>query len=166
MAFGISFPLIEAVYDYFVSYVLKAIHWFSTVDVFFVKNIPMALSEVFVLFCAVYFLRFVIVEKQAKHYLRFGFCLLLFFALKLFLDFVSFGKPETLLVQNFKQKTLIDTRNGRSVFYLDENSNLQNIENYIISPYISSRRIKKYEVVKIPENIKQITINNQKFIVD
>ena len=166
IAFGGSFRFIELVYDYFVDYLLKAIHWFSGVDWAFSKGIGISVAEVFILLSAAYFLRFVLVKKQSRHLLNFGYALLLFFALRLIINIVNFKKSETVMVQNFKQKTLIDTRNGQSVFYLNQNSDVQKAENYIISPYVSSRRIRNYKVVKIPEDVKQITIKNRNFRIN
>lgn len=158
IAFNFNFNLLYELYDWCTLKFLDFIHWFSGFDSLFFKNISMSVLEVLVLFAGVYLLRFLLLKFNLKNVMSFGFVMLLFFVLKISLDAKAFGKDEVLVHQYFKEK-MISVKNKDNVyFWINENADQAKIEQYIIDPYLTSRRTHKVFIEKIPENSAGVRI--------
>lgn len=162
-AFKIEFSWLNVFYDGLVSGLLKTIHWFSVMDFAFFKNIPMTLSEVLILFSAIYFLRNILLKKEIKSMLVFGFMMFTFFAVRIGLNFYDYEKDEVLVVNYFKQKVLILKEKDCAVFYVDENTDCDKIRKSVVDPYLSSRRVQLFEYKRIPKKSKTVLINDKRF---
>lgn len=162
-AFKFDFLLINQFYDILVSFLLKTIHWFSAMDFAFFKNIPMTLLEVLILFSAIYFLRNILLKKEIKSTLVFGFLIFVFFAVRTGLNFYNYEKDEVLVVNYFKQKILILKEKDFTVFYVDENADSDKVRKSVVDPYLSSRRVKLFEYKHIPKNSKTVLINGMQY---
>lgn len=153
IAFGMKYLLIFQIFDSFILYVLKAIHWFSNFESLMNKNIPLNILEVGVLLLGIYFLKFLIKDFfNLKYLLRFSFCLLLFFGLRIGFNYYNFEREEVLVHHFYKEKIISIKKKNQLVFWLNENKNEEKIKDFVINPYLVSRRISDYDVKYYPED--------------
>ncbi|AIL44090.1 ComEC/Rec2 family competence protein [Elizabethkingia anophelis] len=139
--------IINLLYDQLIVHLLKLIHLFAEADFLFFEDIPVSLPEVVLLFVLLYLLRFLITERSNKRVLQFGFSLLFFLLLRLGLNIHAFHQEEFLSHQYFDQKIFSVRKHSKVVFFFADNPNKNKIENYLVKPYIVSRRIKNYEII-------------------
>lgn len=139
--------VINFLYDQLIIHLLEIIHFFAQADFLFFTDIPMSLPEVIFLFVLLYLLRFLIKERRNRRVLQFGFVVCFFFLLRFGLNIHAFHKEEFLSHQYFNQKILSVRKNSKVVFFFADNPNKNKIENYLVKPYVVSRRIKNYEII-------------------
>ena len=149
-AFKLEFSWLSFIYEKLVDFLLKSIHFFADQDWFFIKNIPLNWGELIILFVVIFLLRGLFLH-QSKTMLRFLGIALLFFMVRIIVDFYQFKKTETLVVENFNQKTIIQKEGNRAIFWVDKKSNNEMLKRSIIEPYITSRRIERYEIKVDPK---------------
>lgn len=153
IAFGMKYFLVFQAFDAFILYVLKAIHWFSSFESLMNRNISLNILEVSVLFSAIYFLKFIIKDFfNLKDLLRFSFCILMFFGLRIGFDYYSFERKEIIVHHFYKEKIISVKNKNQLVFWLDENKNEEKIKDFIIKPYLVSIRLNDYQIKYIPED--------------
>ncbi|WP_082017289.1 ComEC/Rec2 family competence protein [Kaistella jeonii] len=162
-AFSLQFTFLNLIYDFCVTYTLKVIHFFADIDFAFYKIIPLTLLEVFVSFIIIYLLRFAILKFNVKNLLRVTYFVLTFIALRLVLNFKANQIDEILAHQYFKEAVISVKSNNKVQFIMRENSNPEKIEQYVIEPYLTSRRTKNFEIVQIPKSVHQVNINGVKY---
>jgi len=162
-AFSLQFSFLNLIYDFCVSYILKVIHFFATIEFAFYKTIPFTLLEAVVVFIIIYFLRFLIVKFNGKNMLRVAYFLLLFIVLRVVLNFKAKEIDEVLIHQYFKEKVISVKNQDKVQFIMHENLNRDKIEQYVIEPYLTSRRTKNFEVIQIAKTIDQIKIDGVKY---
>ena len=162
-AFSLQFSFLNLIYDFCVSYTLKVIHFFATIEFAFYKTIPFTLLEAVVVFIIIYFLRFLIVKFNGKNMLRVAYFLLLFIVLRVVLNFKAKEIDEVLIHQYFKEKVISVKNQDKVQFIMHENLNRDKIEQYVIEPYLTSRRTKNFEVIEIAKSIDQIKIGGVKY---
>ena len=139
--------VINFLYDQLIIHLLKLIHFFAQAEFLFFDDIPMFLPEVVLLFVLLYLLRFLIKERNNRRVLQFCFVVCFFFLLRLGLNIHAFHKEEFLSHQYFNQKIFSVRKNGKVVFFFADNLDKNKIENYLVKPYVVSRRIKNYEII-------------------
>lgn len=159
-AFKIEFSWLSFIYEKLVDFLLKSIHFFADQDWFFIKNIPLNWVELIILFVVIFLLRGLFLH-QSKTMLRFLGIALLFFMVRIIVDFYQFKKTETLVVENFNQKTIIQKEGNRAIFWVDKKSNNEMLKRYIIEPYIASRRIERYEIKVDPKGFSEVKIRSE-----
>ena len=162
-AFSLQFSFLNLIYDFCVSYTLKVIHFFATIEFAFYKTIPFTLLEAVVVFIIIYFLRFLIVKFNGKNMLRVAYFLLIFMVLRVVLNFKAKEIDEVLIHQYFKEKVISVKNQDKVQFIMHENLNRDKIEQYVIEPYLTSRRTKNFEVIEIAKSIDQIKIGGVKY---
>lgn len=162
-AFSLQFSFLNLIYDFCVSYILKVIHFFATIEFAFYKTIPFTLLEAVVVFIIIYFLRFLIVKFNGKNMLRVAYFLLIFMVLRVVLNFKAKEIDEVLIHQYFKEKVISVKNQDKVQFIMHENLNRDKIEQYVIEPYLTSRRTKNFEVIQIAKSIDQIKIDGVKY---
>ena len=166
ISFSLQFGILNLIYDYFVSVVLKIIHVFAEVDLVFFKNIPITLMEVIAAFIIVYFLRFLIVKFNVKNGLRVIYFVLIFAALRFSLNYKA-DHIEEVLVHQYYNQSILSVKNGKEItFVMKENLPLEKIENYIINPYLTSRRMSTYKISLIPKNVHTVKIGEVFYRLD
>ena len=150
--FGIKASGLFEFYDILVSNVLKLIQWFAGFQSVFSKNIPFSLAEVVAATVALYYLRFLILKVEWKSILRFlsafGVLLVLHFGLNQYYS----TKDEVMIHHHFKEKYISVKEKNHVTFWLPEKADLEKIEKYVIDPYLTSRRTRKYTLQKLPPN--------------
>ncbi|WP_374440724.1 ComEC/Rec2 family competence protein [Epilithonimonas sp.] len=152
ITFGFNnIPFIYKGFDVFVQYILKLIHWFSSFESLMKRNIPLNIWELIILLLTVYFLKFLIKDFfNPKHLLRFGFCLLAFFAVRISFNLYQYNKEEITFHDFYKEKIVSVKDKDHVVFWMNENKNKDKIQDFIINPYLTSRRIKDFKINYFP----------------
>ena len=158
---NLDFVLISVIYDFTIQILLEMIHWFADFDFVFFENIPLNLAEVFALFAIVYFLKFILIKFNFKNFSNLVLLILIFFSLRISFNIIENQKDEVLL-HHYKKETVVSLKQGNKVvFYKTDSENNYKIQQYIINPYISDRRVKNVEVVHFPPLAKAVKINNK-----
>ncbi|WP_333854199.1 ComEC/Rec2 family competence protein [Epilithonimonas sp.] len=152
IAFGFSnIPVIYKGFDVFVEYILKLIHWFSNFESLMTRNISLNIFELSILLLVIYFLKFLIKDFfNPKNLLRFGFCLLTFFVVRISFNLYQYNKEEMLVHGFYKEKIISIKDKDQVVFWMKENKNEDKIRDFVINPYLTSRRIKDFKINYIP----------------
>lgn len=159
LVFKIDFSLFNLIYDFMVNTLLSAIKWFANLDFAFFKNIPMTLLEASLLLLSFYFLRDVLLKKDFKSAVRFSYGMLIFFALRISLNFYHYQRDEVLATNYFRDNVLVSKHLGEAVFYIREKSKPDKIEKYIVEPYLNSRRIKDFKIETVDDSISDVNID-------
>lgn len=152
IAFGFSnIPVIYKGFDVFVEYILKLIHWFSNFESLMTRNISLNIFELSILLLVIYFLKFLIKDFfNPRNLLRFGFCLLAFFVVRISFNLYQYNKEEMLVHGFYKEKIVSIKDKDHAIFWMKENKNEDKISDFVINPYLTSRRIKDFKINYIP----------------
>lgn len=164
IAFGMKYLLVYQIFDTFILYVLKAIHWFSGFESLMNKNISLNLLEMSALFLGIYCLKFLIKDIfNLKYLLRFSFCVLLFFGLRIGFNTYNYEKKEVLVHSFYKDKIISVKDKDQIVFWLKDHKNEEKIKDFVINPYLISRRVKDYQVNYYPEDAETFVFEGNKY---
>ena len=166
LGFGFEISWLNALYDSGVQLVLKVIHFFASLDVFFFKNIPMHWSEVIVLFSMIYFLRRFLTRHHLKSLIKVGFLVILFLMLRIGFNYYENSQSEILVHEFFKEKIISVKEKDKVVFFVKNSKNLEKQKKYIIEPYLVARRVNDFKIIFVPQNVKFLVINEKKYSVE
>jgi len=166
LGFGFDISWLNALYDSGVQLVLKVIHFFASLDVFFFKNIPMHWSEVIVLFSMIYFLRRFLTRHHLKSLIKVGFLVILFLMLRIGFNYYENSQSEILVHEFFKEKIISVKEKDKVVFFVKNSKNLEKQKKYIIEPYLVARRVNDFKIVFVPQNVKFLVINEKNYSVE
>ena len=166
LGFGFKISWLNALYDSGVQLVLKVIHFFASLDVFFFKNIPMHWSEVIVLFSMIYFLRRFLTRHHLKSLIKVGFLVILFLMLRIGFNYYENSQSEILVHEFFKEKIISVKEKDKVVFFMKNSKNLEKQKKYIIEPYLVARRVNNFKIIFVPQNVKFLVINEKKYSVE
>ena len=166
LGFGFDISWLNALYDSGVQLVLKVIHFFASLDVFFFKNIPMHWSEVIVLFSMIYFLRRFLTRHHLKSLIKVGFLVILFLMLRIGFNYYENSQSEILVHEFFKEKIISVKEKDKVVFFVKNSKNLEKQKKYIIEPYLVARRVNDFKIVFVPQNVKSLFINEKNYSVE
>ncbi|MPS73872.1 MAG: ComEC family competence protein [Chryseobacterium sp.] len=161
-----NIPFLYRGFDVFVEYILKLIHWFSGFESLMTKNIPLNIIELSILLLTIYFLKFLIKDIfNPKNLLRLGFCLLAFFAVRISFNIYQYNKEEMLVHSFYKEKVVSVKDKGRVVFWMKENKNEDKIRDFVINPYLISRRIKDFKINYIPMDSGAFVYQGKQYVI-
>ena len=165
IAFGFSnIPFLYKAFDVFVEYILKLIHWFSNFESLMTRNISLNIFELSILFLVIYFLKFLIKDFfNPRNLLRFGFCLLTFFVMRISSNLYQYNKEEMLVHGFYKEKIISIKDKEHAIFWMKENKNEDKISDFVINPYLTSRRIKDFKINYIPADSQYFFYQGNKF---
>ena len=166
LGFGFEISWLNALYDSGVQLVLKVIHFFASLDVFFFKNIPMHWSEVIVLFSMIYFLRRFLTRHHLKSLIKVGFLVILFLMFRIGFNYYENSQSEILVHEFFKEKIISVKEKDKVVFFVKNSKNLEKQKKYIIEPYLVARRVNDFKIIFVPQNVKFLVINEKKYSVE
>lgn len=138
------------IYQFFTDGLLSLIHWFANQDFAFHTLIPMTLVEVLCLFVVVYFLRAMLKKWSIQTVIPVMVLMICFLALRWGLNEFNLNKNEVIVVQNFKNKVIIDKNREKIKVYVAPKSDTIPIKKFIIDPYLISRRAIQYQMVNAP----------------
>jgi len=163
ISMSVSFGWLSAIYDELITFTLKVIHFFADADSLMQRMIPLTLLEVLLLYLLFYFLRFAIQKFSIKNWFRIIYFVLIFVSLRFMLNYRAEQLDEVLVHQFFKEK-IISVKEGKSVhFYCSENVSQEKIRQYIVEPYLTSRRTKNFSVTIVPSNISLLNLQGQQY---
>ena len=166
LGFGFDISWLNTLYDSGVQLVLKVIHFFASLDVFFFKNIPMHWSEVIVLFSMIYFLRRFLTRHHLKSLIKVGFLVILFLMLRIGFNYWENSQSEILVHEFFKEKIISVKEKDKVVFFVKNSKNLEKQKKYIIEPYLVARRVNDFKIIFVPQNVKFLVINEKNYSVE
>ena len=166
LGFGFDISWLNTLYDSGVQLVLKVIHFFASLDVFFFKNIPMHWSEVIVLFSMIYFLRRFLTRHHLKSLIKVGFLVILFLMLRIGFNYYENSQSEILVHEFFKEKIISVKEKDKVVFFVKNSKNLEKQKKYIIEPYLVARRVNDFKIIFVPQNVKFLVINEKNYSVE
>ncbi|MBS1549406.1 MAG: ComEC/Rec2 family competence protein [Bacteroidetes bacterium] len=148
LGLGIELSIVNIIFDWVIGVLLKVIHFFATKDWAFQENIPMFFIEVILLFFALYFLRFALLKKESRSFIHMSWVLLFFLFLRMGLNWNYEQMNETISLQNKKQNIILEKKNTIVYVFVEDNTEIEPLKKYILNPYLSSRRISQYKIVK------------------
>ena len=166
IGFSVQFSWLNLIYDKVVIFTLKIIHWFADFDFAFHKMLPMTFLEVLVAFAVVWFLRFAILKPKLKTVSKVVYFLLIFFALRLLLNYKAAEIDEVLEHSYFKEKIVSVKKDRKVVFVLKEKSNSEKVQQYIIEPYLTARRVHDFEIKILPKGVNEVQIEGKNYDFD
>lgn len=166
IGFSVQFIWLNFIYDKVVLLTLKMIHWFADIDFAFHRMIPMTFLEVSVAFTVVWFLRFAILKPKLKTISKVVYFLLLFFALRLLLNYKAAQIDEVLEHYYFKEKIVSVKKDRKVVFILREQSDYEKVQQYIIEPYLTARRVSNFEIKILPKGVNEVQIEGKNYYFD
>lgn len=152
-----------SVYDAFVLFTLKVIHFFGALDFAFSKMIPMTFLEVAVAFAIVFCLRSALLKFNIKNTMRVVYFTLIFVALRFLLNYKAAQIDEVLEHHYFKQKIISVKSKDEVQFVVKENVQLEKAQQYIMEPYLTSRRTRNYKITVLPNSTEFIKINGRDY---
>jgi len=159
-----NIPFIYKGFDVFVECVLKLIHWFSSFESLMTRNISLNIWELIILLLTVYFLKYLIQDfLNPKNLLRFGFCLLLFFAVRISFSIFNYNKEEMLVHSYYKEKIVSVKDKDQVTFWMKSNKNEDKIRGFVINPYLTSRRIKGFKINYIPSDSEAFVYQGKQY---
>ncbi|MGX9986124.1 ComEC/Rec2 family competence protein [Soonwooa purpurea] len=165
-AFNLEYSWLNILYDTFVDILLKFIHWFATLDFLMFENIGFSLLEVVLALIVVYFLRFVLIKRDLRHLLNFGFTILLFWLINLGVNFYHFKKDEVLKIELFKNNIVLIKEKSNVLVLLKEGSDIDSVKKFLVNPYLSFRRIKECKIIMISEAVSGINYQGKYYKID
>ncbi len=163
---GVQLEFLIKIFDFLVLKLLDVIHFFSVKDWAFQENISMSLVEVLLLMVILFLLKPILEKKSSKQMIKISCLIILFLGFRWTLDFYFLEKNEVLTLKNRKKNILIVKENKKIFFYVHPEMDRRQLEKYIIQPYLSSRRMKDYEVGLLPSEVSNVLINGKLYPLD
>lgn len=161
IGFNLDFEIINWCYDFVIKILLEIIHWFADFDAVFFENIPLSLAEVFLLFGVICFLKFMLDKLSFRNVSNVILAITLFFIVRISFNLFENQKDE-FLAHHYKKENIISIKKGNKViFWLNSSHDKDKIQQYIINPYVSSRRIKSLEIKNFPASTKMVKFEDE-----
>ncbi|AZA75671.1 ComEC/Rec2 family competence protein [Chryseobacterium indoltheticum] len=161
IGFNVDIGTINLIYDFIINILLKVIHWFADFDAIFFENIPLNLAEVFVLFGIIYFLKFMLDKINFRTVSNVILAVAVFFIVRVSFNIIE-NQEDEFLVHHYKKENIISMKKGnRVIFWMKSSDDKDKIQQYIINPYVSSRRIKNLEIKNFPASAKMVRFKGE-----
>ncbi|AZA62283.1 ComEC/Rec2 family competence protein [Chryseobacterium indoltheticum] len=161
IGFNVDIGTINLIYDFIINILLKVIHWFADFDAVFFENIPLNLAEVFVLFGIIYFLKFMLDKINFRTVSNVILAVAVFFIVRVSFNIIE-NQEDEFLVHHYKKENIISMKKGnRVIFWMKSSDDKDKIQQYIINPYVSSRRIKNLEIKNFPASAKMVRFKGE-----
>lgn len=165
-SFNIYWGFVDVVYDFFIDWLLKLIHFFASADSFYHDNISFGLVEVLICLLGFYYLRGFIQKFTYKNIINLSFVILLFFGVRILINFYYARKDEVVLVENFKDKILIIKEKEQVLFIIRDSIKEEYLRKSVINPYLTARRVRDYKVISTEKGVTTIIYNKRKYNLD
>lgn len=161
IAIGMNISVINTIYDAMIHVLLDVIHWFADFDGLFFESIPMNQMEVLLLLVIIYLMRWIIIRSDFKNSMRFTMAVFIFFIVRFSFNIIECNKEEVLVQDFYKNKVLL-VKNGNAVcFWIKDHTEKDKVLQYIIKPYIASRRIHSVEIKIFPEHVQKVVYHGK-----
>lgn len=161
IGFNLDFEIINLSYDFVIKILLDVIHWFAGFDAVFFGNIPLNLAEVSVLFGIIYFLKFMLDKINFRNISNVILVVIIFFIVRISFNLFENQKDE-FLIHHYKKEHIVSVKKGNKViFWMNSSEDKNKIQQYIINPYVSSRKIKSLEIKNFPASVKMVKFDGE-----
>ncbi len=160
---GIEINFLHQAYDYSVQKLLDVIHGFASLDKGFSENIAMHWSETVLVLGIVFLAGLYLRYRRPKTSLWLAFSVSLFIMMRVGMDLYYGTKSEQLVHSHYSQKIVSVKTGNQVVFFIPDNAEEEKLRKYLINPYLTSRRTKKFEIMKVPKNVSSVSWNGRTF---
>ncbi|MDY3547663.1 ComEC/Rec2 family competence protein [Riemerella anatipestifer] len=160
---GIYWGWLSFAYDWLIKALLWLIGFFGKIEVGYFQDIPLNVWEMVALMIGLYFAREVLVRFRWVGFLRLMFSVLLFLGIKLWLDIRAYHDKEARWHHHYQAKVFSVLDKGKVCFWVSDTDDLRSVENYLIKPYIISKRAKSYEVKTMSKDVNEVIFNGKKY---
>lgn len=147
---GLEFSFLVMVYDFLIKILLKCIHFFANFEAMFFQNIAFNLTEVLALFGVIYLLRIVIIRFNIRRLAIWGSAVVSFYILRVSFNIYENGKEEVMIYYQKKHTIFSIKQKDRVYFWIDKGVDQQSFTQFVVDPYISSRRVKGVVFFDLP----------------
>ena len=161
--FSVQIGWLNFLYDAVVTRALQLIHFFANLDLAFYRMIPMTLLEMAVGFVIIWFLRFAVITFSLKNVLKVSYFIILFVALRFLLNYRASQINEVLVHHYYKERIISVKTKDEVRFLMKANPNLGKVEKFVIEPYLTSRRIRKFKTEIISDDVEKIVISGKEY---
>ncbi len=148
IGFSLNFMWLNQMFDTVIAHSLKAVHYFGDLDFALHEMIPLTLLEVALLAIILYFLRPLIIKINIRNLTRVAFFIVLFVSLRFLLNYRARSLDEILVHHFFNHEIYSVKKGGEVIFYLSDEVDREKVKQYVIMPYLTSRRTKNYVIKK------------------
>ena len=163
IAVDFNFIWISKLYDCIIQILLKVIHWFSEVDIFYFDNIPMNIVEVFLAFTVICFLRFAVLKFDFRNSMRFVMTVLLFLMVRTGYNTFE-NQKEEIILYDMGRKKIFSVKNGnKTCFWISDMADHDRVLQFIVKPYCSARRVAFFEIKTFPPSAQKAVFRGQIF---
>ncbi|GAB0156771.1 ComEC/Rec2 family competence protein [Chryseobacterium sp. Alg-005] len=156
IALGVNISVFNIIYDAIIQKLLGIIHWLADFEMLFFESIPMNGMEVLIAFNIIYWLRFAILRLNFNNSMRLMMAVFLFFIVRSAFNIIEYRRTEVSVSYFYENKVLLINNGGAVCFWINEHSKKDKIVQYIIKPYIASRRIHTFEIRIFPEHAQKV----------
>ncbi|WP_128331852.1 ComEC/Rec2 family competence protein [Apibacter sp. HY039] len=151
------------IYNFLVEVLVVFTHSVSSVESCNLSNVSIGSLELFLLFCAVLYLRYIFINLKMKFFL-YLLLILSFLQILRLIDHYQFSDRKEIVVFN-NYLPLIGLREGEQlVVFKNEEEDLKKINSFILQPYMTGEKIKKIYIYNYLKN-KKIQWNSKTIMV-
>lgn len=152
IALSFDFSWLNALFDATISYSLQAVHYFGSRNFALYEMIPFTLLELALMAIMLFLLRPLILHFNIRHAVRLSYFLLLFISLRILLNYRAQKLEEVLVHTFFRQEIHSVKKDSLVTFYVSAEADLDKLKQYVIDPYLTSRRTKFYIIKPIDQS--------------
>ncbi|WP_340305416.1 ComEC/Rec2 family competence protein [Riemerella anatipestifer] len=161
---GIYWNWLSFTYDWLIKALLRLIGFFGKIELGYFQDIPLSVWEMGIWAVGLYFLREILIRFTWRGFMRLMFSVLLFFGIKMWLDIRAYHDKEARWHYHYRTKVFSVLDKGEVYFWVSDKDNLEMLENYLIKPYVISKRAKSYKVKMMSKEVDEVIFNGERYL--